>query len=72
MHIDQMNFGAVKALAELIEPLGLTLEDAGGSVDIFGRDPLFSSCVRLGEARSGFRADPGETRPRPEPPSARR
>jgi crotonobetainyl-CoA:carnitine CoA-transferase CaiB-like acyl-CoA transferase len=52
MHVNQLNFGAVKALAELIEPLGLTLEDAGGSVNIFARDPLFSSCVRLGEAFS--------------------
>jgi len=48
----QHNTGAVKALGQLIEPLGLALDDVGGSVDIFGYDPLFSSCVRLGEAFS--------------------
>ena len=52
MEIQQHNIDAVRALGELIEPLGLTLEDVGGSVNIFGFDPLFSSCVRLGEAFS--------------------
>jgi crotonobetainyl-CoA:carnitine CoA-transferase CaiB-like acyl-CoA transferase len=52
MDIKQHNIGAVKALGQLIEPLGLTLDDVGGSVNIFGFDPLFSSAVRLGEAFS--------------------
>jgi crotonobetainyl-CoA:carnitine CoA-transferase CaiB-like acyl-CoA transferase len=52
MDMKQHNIGAVKALGRLIEPLGLTLDDAGGPVNIFGFDPLFSSCVRLGEAFS--------------------
>lgn len=52
MQTEQNNIGAVKAVVQLIEPLGLTLEDVGGSVNIFGSDPLFSSCVRLGEAFS--------------------
>jgi crotonobetainyl-CoA:carnitine CoA-transferase CaiB-like acyl-CoA transferase len=46
------NIGAANALSGLIEPLGLTLDDAGGSVNFFGADPLFPSCVRLGEAFS--------------------
>lgn len=48
----QPNAGAVEALGRLIEPLGLTLEDVGGGVDIDGFDPLFPSAVRLGEAFS--------------------
>ncbi len=52
MDSKQTNPGAVRALARLIEPLGLTLDDVGGSVNIYGSDPLFSSCVRLGEAFS--------------------
>ena len=52
MDIQQHNIGAVEALSQLIEPLGLTVEDVGGSVSIFGFDPIFSSCVRLGEAFS--------------------
>jgi crotonobetainyl-CoA:carnitine CoA-transferase CaiB-like acyl-CoA transferase len=52
MDIKQHNIGAVTALGQLIEPLGLTLDDVGGSVTIFGFDPLFSSAVRLGEAFS--------------------
>jgi len=52
MNVEQNNTGALKALGQLIEPLGLTPKDVGGSVNIFGFDPLFSSCVRLGEAFS--------------------
>jgi crotonobetainyl-CoA:carnitine CoA-transferase CaiB-like acyl-CoA transferase len=52
MDIKQQNTGAVEALGRLIEPLGLTLDDVGGSVNIVGSDPLFPSCVRLGEAFS--------------------
>jgi hypothetical protein len=52
MDIKQHDMGAATALGELIEPLGLTLDDVGGSVNIFGFDPLFSSAVRLGEAFS--------------------
>ena len=46
------NMAAANALSGLIEPLGLTLDDTGGSVNFFGTDPLFPSCVRLGEAFS--------------------
>jgi hypothetical protein len=52
MEVGQPNIGALDALSKLIEPLGLTLGDAGGSVEIFGADPLFPSVVRLGEAFS--------------------
>jgi crotonobetainyl-CoA:carnitine CoA-transferase CaiB-like acyl-CoA transferase len=52
MNAQQNNARAVKALAELIEPLGLSLDDTGGRVNFFGADPLFPSCVRLGEAFS--------------------
>ncbi len=52
MDSKQQNIGAVKALGRLIEPLGLTLEDVGGGVNIVGFDPLFPSSVRLGEAFS--------------------
>jgi hypothetical protein len=52
METKQRNIGAVKALGRLIEPLGLTVDDVGGSVDIFGFDPIFPSAVRLGEAFS--------------------
>jgi len=52
MESRQPNAGALDALGKLIKPLGLTLNDAGGSVEIFGADPLFSSVVRLGEAFS--------------------
>ena len=48
----QSNSNALDALDRLIEPLGLTLNDAGGSVEIFGADPLFPSVARLGEAFS--------------------
>jgi crotonobetainyl-CoA:carnitine CoA-transferase CaiB-like acyl-CoA transferase len=52
METTQHNVRAIEALGRLIEPLGLTLADTGGDVDILGFDPLFSSCVRLGEAFS--------------------
>lgn len=52
METKQPNLGAANALGRLIEPLGLTLDDAGGGVNFFGSDPLFPSCVRLGEAFS--------------------
>jgi crotonobetainyl-CoA:carnitine CoA-transferase CaiB-like acyl-CoA transferase len=52
MVTEQRNLRATDALGQLIEPLGLTLDDVGGEVNIFGFDPLFSSCVRLGEAFS--------------------
>ncbi|HYA94034.1 MAG TPA: CoA transferase, partial [Thermodesulfobacteriota bacterium] len=32
--------------------MGLTLDDVGGSVDIYGYDPVFPSSVRMGEAFS--------------------
>jgi hypothetical protein len=34
----QPNLGAADALGRLIEPLGLTLDDTGGSVNFFGSD----------------------------------
>jgi hypothetical protein len=37
----QSNTGALAALRKLVEPLRLALDDAGGSVEIFGADPLF-------------------------------
>jgi crotonobetainyl-CoA:carnitine CoA-transferase CaiB-like acyl-CoA transferase len=52
MNAQMNNTRAVKALAALIEPIGLSLEDIGGSVNILGFDPIFSSAVRLGEAFS--------------------
>ena len=52
MDIQQNNIGAVQALSDLIAPTGLTLDDTGGGVSIFGFDPILSSCVRLGEAFS--------------------
>jgi crotonobetainyl-CoA:carnitine CoA-transferase CaiB-like acyl-CoA transferase len=52
MNASTNNARAVKALADLIEPLDLSLDDVGGSVDIVGCDPIFSSVVRLGEAFS--------------------
>jgi hypothetical protein len=52
METKQPNLGAADALGRLIEPLGLTLDDVGGSVNFLGSDPLFPSCVRLGEAFS--------------------
>jgi crotonobetainyl-CoA:carnitine CoA-transferase CaiB-like acyl-CoA transferase len=52
MDTEHQNLRAIEALGQLIEPVGLTLDDAGGDVNIFGSDPLFSSCVRLGEAFS--------------------
>ncbi|HYA76755.1 MAG TPA: CoA transferase [Burkholderiaceae bacterium] len=52
MEARQPNAGALDALSKLIKPLGLSLDDAGGSVEIFGADPLFPSVVRLGEAFS--------------------
>jgi crotonobetainyl-CoA:carnitine CoA-transferase CaiB-like acyl-CoA transferase len=52
MESRECNNGALDALGKLIEPLGLMLDDAGGSVEIFGADPLFPSAVRLGEAFS--------------------
>jgi len=52
MEKEQPNVDAANALGELLAPLGLTLSDAGGSVNIFGSDPLFPSSVRLGEAFS--------------------
>jgi len=52
MEIEQPNVGAAKVLGQLIDPLGLTLDDVGGSVNIFGFDPVFPSSVRLGEAFS--------------------
>jgi len=39
--MQEPNIGAVNALGQLIEPLGLTLDDVGGSVNIFGADPIF-------------------------------
>ncbi|WP_045013037.1 CoA transferase [Bradyrhizobium sp. LTSP849] len=52
MKEDQLNLDAIKALDELIRPAGLNLEDVGGSVSIYGADPLFPSAVRMGEAFS--------------------
>jgi crotonobetainyl-CoA:carnitine CoA-transferase CaiB-like acyl-CoA transferase len=52
MDTKQPNVRAADALSQLIKPLGLTLDDVGGGVNIFGFDPLFSSSVRLGEAFS--------------------
>lgn len=52
MEAKQPNTRALHALSELIEPLGLSAADTGGSVEIFGEDPLFPSAVRLGEAFS--------------------
>ena len=52
MNAHDNNTRAVRALAELIEPLGLSLQDIGGSVNIFGFDPIFPSALRLGEAFS--------------------
>lgn len=52
MEAEQPNIRALQALSELIEPLGLSVSDTGGSVEIFGKDPLFPSAVRLGEAFS--------------------
>ena len=52
MEIQQTNTGAVNALGELIDPLGLKLEDAGGNVNIYGADPIFPSAVKLAEAVS--------------------
>jgi len=52
MNARENNMRAVKALAELIEPLGLSLEDTGGNINIAGFDPVFPSAVRLGEAFS--------------------
>ena len=52
MEREQPNVGAANALGRLIEPLGLTLDDVGGSVDIYGYDPVFPSSVRMGEAFS--------------------
>ena len=52
MESRQPNAGALDALIGLIKPLGLTLNDAGGRVEIFGTDPLFPSVARLGEAFS--------------------
>jgi len=46
------NVRTVKALGQVIEPVGLTLEDVGDTANIFGSDPLFSSSVRLAEAFS--------------------
>lgn len=46
------NTRALDGLRKLIEPLGLTLSDTGGKVEIFGADPLFPSVARLGEAFS--------------------
>jgi hypothetical protein len=47
---EQPNVDAASALGKLVEPLGLTLDDVGGSVSIYGSDPLFPSSVRMGEA----------------------
>ena len=47
---EQRNVDAADALGKLAEPLELTLDDVGGSVSIYGSDPLFPSSVRLGQA----------------------
>jgi crotonobetainyl-CoA:carnitine CoA-transferase CaiB-like acyl-CoA transferase len=52
MESRQPNPHALDELGKLVEPLGLTLGAAGGTVDIFGADPLFPSVARLGEAFS--------------------
>jgi crotonobetainyl-CoA:carnitine CoA-transferase CaiB-like acyl-CoA transferase len=52
LNSNEPNLRAADALRRLIEPLGLTLADVGGAVSFFGADPLFPSCVRLGEAFS--------------------
>jgi crotonobetainyl-CoA:carnitine CoA-transferase CaiB-like acyl-CoA transferase len=49
---DTPNVGPADALGRLLEPVGLKLDDTGGGVSFFGADPLFPSCVRLGEAFS--------------------
>ena len=46
------NARAAEALGKLLQPVGLTPGDVGGNVAFFGADPLFPSCVRLGEAFS--------------------
>ena len=50
MEKEQPNVEAANALGKLVDPLGLTLDDVGGSVSIYGSDPLFPSSVRIGEA----------------------
>ncbi|NIK86818.1 hypothetical protein FHS83_000136 [Rhizomicrobium palustre] len=52
MEAKQSNTRVLHALSELIEPLGLSVADTGGCIEIFGADPLFPSAVRLGEAFS--------------------
>ena len=52
MESREPNTRALDALTQLIKPLGLTPNDAGDNVEIFGADPLFPSVARLGEAFS--------------------
>ena len=47
---EQYNIDAANVLSKLVNPLGLTFDDVGGSVNIHGADPVFPSSVRMGAA----------------------
>jgi crotonobetainyl-CoA:carnitine CoA-transferase CaiB-like acyl-CoA transferase len=46
---NETNTRALDALDELLAPLGMSRQDAGGDVSITGGDPLFPGALRLGE-----------------------